>query len=463
MKIRERGIGNVAFIFVLVLFVIAVLMWFMASDQVDTLRTQNVELQKQGAAQFSVIQKWKEAYGGLAKLLQYGPFITDDNPLSQDEILKQGRTWLTGIANEVAAASQTTIQGESYRITAEGGVQVSAGQGDIQNVQLYVNTLSEETVNVAALLAPMANGFRAAARHMKEAIERQGTEFKNYEQRVAQLTQQNSANEAKFGQDVQQKQANIDSLTTQVSSTQDTLNRATADLDAEKAKAAQDKDAFDKSLRQAEIRAGAAETGLRNERARIARALAEDPKDGEVIEVSGTLGTVFLNLGRKHHLSAGTVFKVWRPAKGNIREDIAVLRVIRVEETLSESRIIKELKANAPVTKGMNISNPFYDPRAKVPVHIWGNLRSYPTDVAKKRLAAAGAEVVPAFDDTVRVVILGEPPVEVAAAEDEAGAAAAEKAASMERERRLNEAIEKANAINAVVVTEDALRTFMDY
>jgi len=465
MSNRERGIGNVAFAMVLVLFVIAILMWFMSNDQVEKERKARIQADQEKAQAFQSTQRWKEAYEGLAGFVQCAEVMVAEGntPLTRDEIVEKCRNWLFTALTDVQTQSTVEIQNESYRITPEGGIAVQVNQAGKMQVSFYGATLAKETTTVAAAIAPLAAQFRAAARITKEVVERQGSEFKSYEGRVSALTTQNSENQKRFTEDAAQKQANIDSLTTQVNSTQDSLRESTGKYDAAVAEFSQEKDKFDKSLRSAQISEQAAVNGLRNLREKQAIAIKEDEKDGEVREVSDTLGTVFINLGRKNRVSAGTVFKVWRPAKGNVREDVAVIRVIRVEETLSECRIVKSIRANTPVTKGMNVSNPFYDPSAKLNVHIWGSLKSYPTDVAKKRLAAAGVNIVEKFDDTVQIVVLGEPPVEIAAAEDEAGAAAAEKAARMDRERRLTEALQRAGAIGAVAVTEDVLRTFIDY
>ena len=117
-----------------------------------------------------------------------------------------------------------------------------------------------------------------------------------------------------------------------------------------------------------------------------------------------------------------------------------------------------------PVAQGMNISNPFYDPHRTLKVYIYGDLKQYPTDVAKRRLAESNVIVARRLDDTVNVIVLGEPPVTVAEdIEDEAEAKQAEKQARVERDRRLKEVIEKARVIGAIVVTEDVLRTFIEY
>ena len=112
----------------------------------------------------------------------------------------------------------------------------------------------------------------------------------------------------------------------------------------------------------------------------------------------------------------------------------------------------------------MNISNPFYDPHKKLRAYIAGDLKAYPTSIAKRRLAAAGIEVSRSLDKNVNIIILGEPPVgAIMDAGDEAEAALAERQAEVARAKRLNDIIARARAIGAVVVTEGVLATFIAY
>ncbi|MHC4343019.1 MAG: hypothetical protein ACYSX0_22745, partial [Planctomycetota bacterium] len=47
MRMRERGIGNLPFIGVLVLFVVAVALWFVAKDQADSFKQKAADLAAQ--------------------------------------------------------------------------------------------------------------------------------------------------------------------------------------------------------------------------------------------------------------------------------------------------------------------------------------------------------------------------------------------------------------------------------
>jgi hypothetical protein len=156
-------------------------------------------------------------------------------------------------------------------------------------------------------------------------------------------------------------------------------------------------------------------------------------------------GVVHINRGRRNKLPNGTRFIVWRTGKDNVR-----------------ARMLKSLNPSVPIMEGMNISNPFYDPLRQLKVYIYGDLKQYPAEVVKRRLAASNVTVAARLDDTVNVVVLGEPPVAVVEdVEDEAEAEVAERRASLERDRRLNEILLRARAIGAVVVTQDRLRLLL--
>ena len=111
----------------------------------------------------------------------------------------------------------------------------------------------------------------------------------------------------------------------------------------------------------------------------------------------------------------------------------------------------------------MNISNPFFDPHGKLRAYIFGDLKKYTTEVARRRLAAAGVSVARHLDDTVNIIVLGEPRVTIEDIEDEEDAEAINRKRNLERSKRLDEVLEKARSINALVVSEAALQTFIDF
>jgi hypothetical protein len=70
------------------------------------------------------------------------------------------------------------------------------------------------------------------------------------------------------------------------------------------------------------------------------------------------------------------------------------------------------------------------------------------------------------LDDTVNIIVLGEPPVSAPAEEvsdDPDAARLAEKRLSADRSANLAKVYDQAVAIGAIVVTEAELATFIDY
>jgi hypothetical protein len=192
--------------------------------------------------------------------------------------------------------------------------------------------------------------------------------------------------------------------------------------------------------------------------------MKEDPKDGEVLVADARQGLAFLNRGKNFRVAPNMKFVIWRLGKGNVRENVAEVEVIESGETKSTARVIRLFNPRVPVSEGMSFSSPFYDPFKKLRIYIAGNLRYYPSDLAKRRLAESGCSVTDRLDDTVNVVILGEPAVDLGAdaASPEEAAANEERAKAM-REARIREIKDTSATLGAVVVTEEVLKTFIEY
>lgn len=461
MTIRERGIGNVAFVFVLVLFVVAVLMWFLGNDDNKKYVARLKEYEAQNAQLALRTSQWQGAYEQLAQVMGY-PALARTGEEPPKDIAKTARDMLWKAAQDTAASSEVSLPSKRYQVPS-GGDKVQVTPGEPQVLRLYGAAATPDTITVQNLLEPTPAQFAFAVKVIKEAVENLNKGLEGADQRVTALQSESTKASDDYKKDVAQKQSDYDSAKQQAAAAQDSLQSLTARFDQINTELGNVKGAAEKSVRSAQIETESWRSAFRNEKSKNALAIAEDPKDGEVLEVGDTSGNVFLNLGRKNKVSADTRFTIWRPGKGNVREDIAVVRVIKVEDSMCEARIEKVIRSRVPLTRGMYASNPFFDARRSIRVHVWGDLKTYPSDVAKRRLVNAGCTIVEGLDDTVNVIILGEPPVQMAASADEGEAAAAEKQAGADRARMLDEVMKKAAAIGALVVTEDVLRTFIDY
>lgn len=467
MRMRERGIGNLPFIAVLVLFVIAVALWFMAKSEVDSLKEANAKANQRATVSDQQFVKMQDAYNALVDVVGIATpelGMTGETIPKREDIKKKVQAYLNKTVNDVVREGTVNLQTKNYQVP-QGQNVIQTPAGEMTTVKLYGVAQSEDTITVRGLIDPLAMQFAFAKKVIEENNRKFHEETEAYGTRVATLQEANAQIQSSYTSDLDEKQRQAETWRTSLDETRTNFDSVTAKLDEETTGRASDKDEAAKKLRLVERDLQAWTERALNEKQKKELALAEDPKDGEVIAVSKTLSTIWLNLGTRDKLIRGTKFTVWRPGKGNVREDVAVVRVINVSQTRSEANLVKLLNPRVPVTPEMNVSNPFFDPKQPLKAYIYGDLRRYPTDVAERRLAASGVVISRILDDTVNVIVLGEPSVaaEEEMPEDEMEAAAAEKRQAMQRDQRLEEVRRVALSIGAIVVTEGVLATFIDY
>lgn len=464
MRNRERGIGNLAFISVLVLFVISLAMFFVTKDDADTQKGLAKEARAAVAKADAEVEKWKIAYGALREVVAIESADLDagtDNVPDPAKIQKAVRDEIFRVAEACDNASVVLLNSKNFTVDEAAG-KIESQDGDVVKLKIFSNPISRENGTVASFLAlfpkPFVNAKKVAeVNNNKNTTTAQRAEAARGEYATALETGQNA-----YQNDVNAKQAVIDQQRGDLTSTRESLSAQSEKFDQMSTEVEQTKQAATKQARAASLEISALQNRINNERIRKELALAEDPKDGTVIAVSKTRGTCYINLGKRNRLSRGTKFKVWRAGKGNRRQDIAVIKVLSVDEGKAECSVVSRTGV-IRVTAGMNISNPFFDPHGKLRAYIFGDLSKYTTEVARRRLAAAGVSVARHLDDTVNLIILGEPRVTVEDVEDEEDAEAINRKRNLERSKRLDEILEKARSINALVVSEDALMTFIDF
>jgi hypothetical protein len=287
---------------------------------------------------------------------------------------------------------------------------------------------------------------------------------RGYQTQLAALQQRITESGSQYQADIASKAQAFDTEKGNVAQMQDQVNQATAKIDQQATEISEIKQRFEKDTRTQARTISALENRIRADKAKMEIAMKEDPKDGEVLVADAKQGLVFLNRGKNFRVAADMKFRVWRMGKGNFREDIAEVEVIDVGDSKCTARIVKWINPRVPVAEGMNFSSPFYDPFKKLRVHIAGNLKYYPSDLAKRRLAESGCIVAERLDDTVDIVVLGEPAVDLGAeASSPEEAAANEQKAKAQREARVREVMDTAASLGAVVVTEEVLQTFIEY
>jgi len=385
---------------------------------------------------------------------------TDEKYPTADEVKTAMHGWLETQAGELKQAGTIQLTTKNYQPNAEEGI-VTETAGDQVVIKAVNFSTSAETHTVASIVSSLPRALSFFGKVAKENNEKFENALTNLRAEVANKDTALQNAQSTYTTDLAQKQAQLDQAGQEKTRLQDSLQELTSQNDILQTEKATTQSEAERAQRAQSREIQALTDALRTERERKALALAEDPKDGEILVV-GSRGTVHINLGRLNKVSRGTMFKVWTVGQGGLREDYAVVRVIAVDDTRSEATIVKRLNSR-PVTAGMYVSNPFYDPHATLRVYIYGDLKDYPTEVAKRRLAQSGVQISEALDDTVDVIVLGQPSVVSEDVGDEEEVALAERKAEFERERRLNRVLERAAAIGAIVVTEDVLRTFVEY
>jgi hypothetical protein len=123
--------------------------------------------------------------------------------------------------------------------------------------------------------------------------------------------------------------------------------------------------------------------------------------DGKIVSVLSSSGKGWINLGRVNHLRKGIVFRVFQYIKGGKKGYKGTVEVQRVDENMSEVRVLQEDDLN-PIVGGDFISSPFYDPKAE-PVFVFAGTELESKDVTKDyivaKMKAYGAKV----DDKVNL------------------------------------------------------------
>lgn len=176
MRTRERGIGNMAFIAVLVLLVIAIAMFFVKQSDADNWQAKHKELQAINAKSIDTIQaagkaydKWVEVAGLGIPELSRGQDTYPDPAVIEDKV----RGWMMTQAGEIATKSQAKIKRGQWQVDKVNTTVKVTETGDLTTIQLFNSGYVKETVTFAGFLAPLGEQYRWAA----QAIEANNTKY----------------------------------------------------------------------------------------------------------------------------------------------------------------------------------------------------------------------------------------------------------------------------------------------
>jgi hypothetical protein len=147
--------------------------------------------------------------------------------------------------------------------------------------------------------------------------------------------------------------------------------------------------------------------------------------DASVIGIEGGSGQVYLNVGRRNNVVLGMTFQVYSdasgirpdPATGEYPEGKAAVEVIKVDETSSTARIVREKRGN-PVVRGDVAANAAFDPNKQYTFLVFGNFdpegtgRATPQGRAEIEalITGWGGRVIDELSGDVDFVVLGRRP-----------------------------------------------------
>ena len=233
MHMRERGIGNMAFIAVLVLFVIALALFFMARNERDTMEAARDAARKQAAQSRGALVKGADAYRALLEVTGIAtPELEvkgDEKFPTPDSIKTAIRAYLNKLVADTAKASEARLQTKHYAVTANAGVGVQPGEPAI--VTLYATAHSEDTITMRAVLDPLPGQFAFAAKVAMENNQKFHEEFARYEARIKQLNETNTQIQKTYQSDVADKLQKAEGWKQELDDTQTSLQGAVAKID----------------------------------------------------------------------------------------------------------------------------------------------------------------------------------------------------------------------------------------
>ncbi len=110
-------------------------------------------------------------------------------------------------------------------------------------------------------------------------------------------------------------------------------------------------------------------------------------KDGTIQHILASQGKVWIDLGREDRIAKGMRFRVFQTVKGGKRVGKGTIEVQRVDERMSEARILEETDPLNPIVQGDMIASPFYDRRTR-PIFVLAGSALESKDMTKELLVA---------------------------------------------------------------------------
>ena len=370
MKTSVRGMAKVSVVWtilVLVLFMVAITMFFLNNGELENQRA----LAERYAAQLAE-EKAKNTQASadiIALSDRVGYFDPARGNRTELATLTKSLEDLQKEMPEYIDSSVKTLQSAVPLLTS--AVKSQRERVSDLEAQLQVKTTEVEEIQKAMRTA-LADKDKEVADLRRQATDLEGANNdlkQGYEKQVADLREQLRASNVSLAE---------------ARSTIETNQRSFA----------------------TELEAGRTRMG---EMGRKLNPIVKEPQspDGEVLAVSKNLGLGWIDLGAKHRLPVGTRFTVVSGLQGSNRVK-AMAEVTSVQGDMAEVAFTDQRDPFDPPTTGDIVFNPVYDPRGERNALLVGSFSgTYGEDQLKNLLASMGIKVQQKLDQATDFLIVG--------------------------------------------------------
>lgn len=358
MAQREASVYLYLFIVAVVLFVGMTVMFYTANADRQTLANEKTNLQRKLDRSEATNKQLSGDIYELQELIA-GPLAKEWNSvpeLKKHFLEDQLKGKAEKAINDALAALQESPR--SYTYLAEP-------YGDLQSIlekliQSRDKALAEREAEKAAQVQNKLEAERTIAK-LREDKDQAIRQIRDLESRYEDLDNRATARETDLRSQLEQLRLERDQ---QVTELKRTLN-----------------------FKENEIRSLQGKIAKMQEQVQREEDIATIEKDGTIQHVLASQGKAWIDLGRVDRIAKGMRFRVFQTVKGGKRIAKGTVEVQKVDERMSEVRIVEETDPLNPIVAGDMIASPFYD-RNATPVFVLAGSGLESKDVTKELLVA---------------------------------------------------------------------------
>jgi hypothetical protein len=367
MNRSVRGMAKVSVLWtivVMVAFLVALMMFFLTSGELETQVAQKNSLQKQVDELTASTKKNSEDIVTISNVFGFQESGARANAQLATDGLKTLREGIPDVGSEVKtyqAALPVVVQAYSNQKAraAEFEAQVASKNSEIETLQSSIRELGDKNATEAQELRRQAQDAETRLGDLKTDLERQ----------LAEAREQIKDRDSKWR-------------------------------------------AAERTIEENNRQFAAESEAMRGRMAEMGRKLnpfVKEPNaaDGKVLSVSANLMLGWIDVGAPDRLPVGTRFAVRSGGKGSDRLK-AMCEVTKVEGGMAEVLFMDQTDPFDPPTVGDTLVNPLYDPRGDRACLMVGSFSGrYAKDKVEGLLAGMGVKVQRSLDQYTDFVIVG--------------------------------------------------------